>query len=60
MTDKVVCPEKISSPHPMYDWIPPNMPCGQEIPVRKEAEAMDFRCPLGHRFIATPKDIVRG
>lgn len=56
--DHVVCPATITSPAPGYG-LPPNLPCGLGVPVMQEAEAMDFRCPRGHRFLATPADIVR-
>jgi len=54
----VVCPEKITSPHPDYG-LPPNAPCGCKVAVVNPAPLMDFLCPRGHRFIAQPKDVHR-
>lgn len=57
----VICPEKITGPFAssVYPWMPDNAPCDLQCPVVNEAEAMHFRCPRGHRFYATPKDIHR-
>jgi hypothetical protein len=56
----VICREKITSPWASrsYPWMPDDASCNCRCPVTLSAELMDFRCPLGHRFYATPKDIL--
>lgn len=58
----VVCPETVTSPNASEmtnGMLPDNMPCEAHCEVWQEAEVMDFACPRGHRFFATPKQIIR-
>ena len=55
-TKFVICPEKITSPAPPPGWTA-NLPCGAKVPIVTPAEAMDCRCPHGHRFYASLRDI---
>lgn len=59
----VICPETITgpslSPAMKAIGLTENMPCGSRCPVVTEAPVMEFRCPRGHVFIATPKVIHR-
>lgn len=57
----VLCPETITSPAPdRPDLWPANLVCGERCEVIYEAPVMDFRCPKGHAFYATPDKILRG
>lgn len=64
MTDYVPCPVTITSPAPSPGaqalGLEPNMACGERCEVWQEASQMEFRCPRGHAFIATPADVLRG
>ena len=55
----VVCPEKITGPHAslQYSFMSDNVPCGCKVSVPGPAAVMELRCPRGHIFYATNKDI---
>ena len=54
----VVCPEKITSPAgDPARGIPPNVPCDLKVRIIKPAPFMECRCPRGHHFYATSKDL---
>lgn len=69
MSDHVVCreawlvPESVTPFGEVIGFGPcaglVNEPCNLECPVLNEAEVMQFKCPRGHGFYATPKNIVR-
>jgi hypothetical protein len=52
----VLCPVTITSPAPDYG-LPANLECGQRCEVKRVAQVMHFRCPLGHDFYARPSDM---
>ncbi len=58
----VLCPATITSPAPSPGFMAatglgPSEPCGCKCEVFRQAPAMDFICPRGHRFVAAPSDI---
>lgn len=62
MSRYVICNATITSPAPSPGFMAvtglgPNLRCGHTCKVVNEAPVMQFKCPLGHTFIASPADI---
>lgn len=53
----VVCPHSVTSPIADKYGMTPSLPCGDRVPVFRQAPVMEFICARGHRFVSTERDV---